>query len=348
VTSASGFFVAEAESMMMPKVSIILPVFNGERYIRESLESALSQDYDDLEVIVVDDGSTDSTPSILREYKGRIRCIRQPNQGAAAAFNAGIRLAQGSLIAWLSADDVHFPEKTRRQVALMVREPDVALVYADCVVIDSDGNFLHNSRSHCFPQRRLVRELLSEGFFITSPTMMVRRDALEAIGLLDESLLAYVDADMQLRLARAHRFAHIDEILGAYRMHPGNQSQDRLLLQRCRDRIFRKVLRTFSPEEIFAASPTGSRLATHYEELSWDFARQLCFAAAANAAREALRSGRSVRRAILWFLFMVARARPVIWCLLWMLALRRRRLASGRKGRRGSESPDNGQPCTRV
>lgn len=109
--------------MSQPVVSCIVPVFNGERYLREALESILAQTYGALDVIVIDDGSTDATAAIARSYGARVRYIRQDNTGAPAARNHGLRAARGELIAFLDADDVWHPEKLARQMARFAADP---------------------------------------------------------------------------------------------------------------------------------------------------------------------------------------------------------------------------------
>src|SRR5512143_4014499 len=111
-----------------PLVSVVMPVYNGARYLRQALESALNQTYRPLEIIVVDDGSTDETSAILAEFGSRIRAIRQKNPGSAAARNAALQAAHGEIIAFLDADDLWLPQKLEVQVAYLRAHPDVELV----------------------------------------------------------------------------------------------------------------------------------------------------------------------------------------------------------------------------
>ena len=107
--------------MTTPAVSVILPVFNGENYLRFAIESVLQQTLRNFELIVVDDGSTDSTATILKDYAEHVRYVRQENTGAAGAVNHGLRLARGRYISWLSHDDIFLPEKLEKQVLLLDR-----------------------------------------------------------------------------------------------------------------------------------------------------------------------------------------------------------------------------------
>src|SRR5260221_3924635 len=126
--------------MSNPTVSVILPVYNGENYLRFAIEGALAQTLEGFELIVVDDGSKDATPQIARSYGEQIRYVRQENTGVAGAFNHGLRLATGKYISWLSHDDVFLPEKLEKQLAALRRVGEPAVCYCDVQIIDSAGS----------------------------------------------------------------------------------------------------------------------------------------------------------------------------------------------------------------
>src|SRR5436309_7380613 len=123
----------------MPKVSVIIPVFNGERYIRQTIESVLAQTYRDFELLVIDDGSTDGTAEAVKEYEKDLRYVHQGNGGASKARNQGIRFSQGKYIAFLDADDLWEPEKLTIQVEFLERNPKIGLVHCNCDGIDEEG-----------------------------------------------------------------------------------------------------------------------------------------------------------------------------------------------------------------
>ena len=125
-----------------PTVSVVIPTYNYGRYICETIDSALAQTYKPLEVIVVDDGSTDDTRERLAAYSDRIRYILQKNSGPAAARNTGIVAAQGEFVALLDSDDLWLPEKVERQVALYLREQDAGIVATQRFAIDETGQRL--------------------------------------------------------------------------------------------------------------------------------------------------------------------------------------------------------------
>src|SRR5438128_870737 len=111
---------SEVEFMNTPAVSVILPVYNGEDYLRLAIDSVLAQTLQDFELIIIDDGSSDSTPSIITSYGDQVRSIRQDNAGVGAAFNHGIRISTGQYISWLSHDDIYLPAKLEKQLRALV------------------------------------------------------------------------------------------------------------------------------------------------------------------------------------------------------------------------------------
>jgi teichuronic acid biosynthesis glycosyltransferase TuaG len=237
-----------------PKVSVIIPVYNQERYVGECVESVLGQDYPNLEVIVVDDGSTDGTARILEGFDDRIHYIRQDNRGAAAALNVGLRAAAGALVGWLSADDLYLPGKIRAQVEKMMREPEVALVYTDWIMIDGEGRKLRTFRAACPPADEFARAMLKDNP-VNGSSVLIRRECFETAGYFDETLRANVDGDMWFRLLRQGcRFGHIAQPLIKYRWHSSNLSHDYLLMQACKDRVALGVIETFSVEQLFGAA----------------------------------------------------------------------------------------------
>ena len=126
----------------MCKVTVVIPVYNGGRYLRESIDSVLAQTFHDYEIVCVDDGSTDDSPVLLQEYGQRLRVVRQENSGQSAARNVGVKLARGEYIAFLDQDDVWYPSKVQNQVAVLDAEPDVVLVHCNFDRIDERGRML--------------------------------------------------------------------------------------------------------------------------------------------------------------------------------------------------------------
>lgn len=306
---------------MAPRVSVIIPVYNQEKYVVECLESVLHQDYENLEVLVVDDGSSDATPDIVRGFGQQIRYIRQDNRGAAAALNVGLRSAQGSLVAWLSADDAYLPGKIHMQVRKLQDEPDLALIYTDWVMIDAQGREMRTVRSPYPPSERFVREMLVHNF-INGSSILVRKECFERVGYFDESLRASVDGDMWFRLLRCgYRFGRLPEPLVQYRWHAGNLSHDYRLMRFCKDQVLAKAVETFSVQQLFAdlLADGSCDTARQYEALALALVRGFNFSAARAALRASGWAGFSPRRAVLlgalrvlesgWMVDLIARVR---------------------------------------
>src|SRR6516164_2276083 len=127
----------------MPRVDVVIPVYNSAATVAESVESALGQTFTDFEIIAVDDGSTDTSAEVLSRYGARIRVLAQSNRGLSAARNAGVRLGTAEYVAFLDADDIWEPEMLKRTVAALDRLPHSVLAYTDVTVVDSSGRSLN-------------------------------------------------------------------------------------------------------------------------------------------------------------------------------------------------------------
>jgi glycosyltransferase involved in cell wall biosynthesis len=223
-----------------PRVSVIIPAFNAERYIRDTLESVLAQTYPDVEVIVVDDGSTDGTAACVRAYGDRVRYLHQENSGGCGSpRNAGMRAATGELYAFLDSDDLLAPDRLATEVDFLARNPEVGMVFSN--YRDFQGNRVHDG-SHfeecALLSRRLgppltavaivldseasTELLLTENFGSSSP--MIRRAAAESVGGYDETLRASEDYDFQYRVAARYPIAVIPQIGWYKRLHSGSMS----------------------------------------------------------------------------------------------------------------------------
>lgn len=180
-------------------ISVVIPVYNGAKYIAQAVESVWAQDYAPLEVIVVDDGSTDETAAVLDslEKQGPLRVIRQSNSGRSAARNRGIRESSGEWIAFLDADDYWLPGKLNAQFSALEKgQGDFA--YSGTVVVDDDGRWIRERP--VTPSSCLINELIWGNRFAT-PTVVVRKSLLQVTGAFDETLSVGEDWDLWLRLA---------------------------------------------------------------------------------------------------------------------------------------------------
>jgi len=213
----------------MPQVSVVIPTYNRATLIGETLDSVLAQTYCDFEIIVVDDGSTDNTSAIINTgYKDLVRYIRQENAGQATARNTGIRIANGTYIAFLDDDDLWLPHKLARQMPLFESNPATVWVYCDAQVFDDiTGQPLHNFSQINPPHVGQVASHLLQRDFIASPTPIIRRDIFEKVGYFDESdqLRRREDWEMWLRLAVTCAVDYVPEVLARYRVHSGRVAQ---------------------------------------------------------------------------------------------------------------------------
>jgi glycosyltransferase involved in cell wall biosynthesis len=210
---------------MIPRVSVVMANYNYGRFLREAIDSVLKQTLRDLELIVVDDGSTDDSRKIIESYlpDSRVRFAPVDHLGQPGAKNAGIELARSPLIAFLDADDIWHLDKLKKQVALFDRDPSLGVVYSRRVMIDENGSDLPYS------QPRLHRgEVLAEMFrdnFVCFSSAVVRRLVFEHLGMFDTDIDLAIDYDFWLRAAAHYRFDYVDEPLVSYRCGHGNLSR---------------------------------------------------------------------------------------------------------------------------
>ena len=207
----------------MPRVSVIIPSYNTRpQWLQESIQSVLAQTYTDFEVILVDDGSTESLSSLVSVSDERVRYVRQENKGPAAARNHGIRLALGQYLAFLDSDDVFLPTKLEKQVAAMELHPDVLLSHTSYQRMTADGTPVRLVRSGTLTGR--VYPQIIRRCTIATPTVMVRSEALGERRRFEESLRVGEDVIMWTGLAKEAAILGIDEPLAKVRIHGNNAS----------------------------------------------------------------------------------------------------------------------------
>ncbi|HET8676098.1 MAG TPA: glycosyltransferase [Blastocatellia bacterium] len=216
--------------MHSPLVSVIIPTYNSVQYVVTAVESVLAQAVKDIEIIVVDDGSTDDTQSVMREFGASVRYIRQQNSGVAAARNRGIEESRGRYIAFLDADDTWFPHKLERQLAALDQRPGYSVCYSAFTVVDSDLKPLFINRSK--RAGSALEDLLLRGNIVGSIcTVLGERKLFETVGGFDTALSQCADWDMWVRLAELTDFLYVDEPLVTYRQHDANMSRNAPLLE---------------------------------------------------------------------------------------------------------------------
>ena len=195
----------------MPAVTVIIPTFNREQFLKEAVDSVLSQTYDDFELIVVDDGSTDKTKKMLQDYGQRLTYIFQENRGVSAARNRGIAEAKGELISFLDSDDLWKRDKLSIQTDLMKSQKGVMISFTDEIWIRK-GVRVNPMKKHQKHSGRIYEKCLP--LCIISPSsVMIRRELFDTVGLFDETLSVCEDYDLWLRISSRYPVFFIDKKL---------------------------------------------------------------------------------------------------------------------------------------
>jgi glycosyltransferase involved in cell wall biosynthesis len=234
-----------------PTVSIVIPTYNRARSIGHSIKSVLNQTYQDFEVIIVDDGSTDNTKEVVGNFNDeRVRYIRhEENKGEAAARNTGIKFAGGKYIAFQDSDDEWLPEKLAKQIELFKDvSPHIGVVYT---------GFLKKENSEktyipfCWVRQKegdIHKELL-KGNFIGSPVVLIRKECFKKAGVFDERLRNLVDWEMWIRISKHYHFKCIDEPLVVAHYHSDNISDDKSSLIEALELVLEKNFDEFKKQK---------------------------------------------------------------------------------------------------
>lgn len=312
-SGSSGQPVRYNMLQLSPLVSVIMPSYNCRRWISEALDSLLAQTYSNLDIIVVDDGSTDDTATFLKEkYKDKLNYIYQPNAGLAHARNTGLKAAKGEFISFLDADDWILPNKIAHQVNYLNQHPECDIVYT---------NFWYaydNKPDELIPGEKfgikindgeiMPNLLQGNNFPIHAP--LLRRKCVEAISGFTESLRSLEDFDFWLRLAAADfRFEYLDERPVVYRIRAGSLSQDLTNLRLYRYRAYYHASQVIGLERLRLALQKTNIAASFEFGLARAYFEKKCYKAGLRQTFTALRSNR--RHRVLYALF----------CLVYLMFL---------------------------
>ncbi len=292
----------------MAKVSIIIPTHNQAHYLGECIESVMSQTLKDLEIVVVDDGSTDDTPGVAREFGiyGNFKYVRQENMGVGVARNRGMDESAGQYLCFLDSDDFYHPDKVELQAKILDESPEIDFVYCDIVTVDASGQ--ETDEAFCVGE---TREVLSGDIFCSlflggyfpPHTVMVRRAALEKFGQFDPSLGGHADYELWLRLAAEGCNAYyLDRKLAFYRDYSTSMSKDIQLMNETRSGALEKITRRYPGAVARAAFHLQQRLEEQHAANVWlneQISRnEICYSFLDNFEEARLMAGRPDQLAV--------------------------------------------------
>lgn len=235
---------------MNPLVSIVIPVYNGQNYLKEAIDSALAQTYAPLEVLVINDGSKDKTEEIALSYSDRIRYFTKENGGVSTALNMGISHMRGEYFSWLSHDDLYMPDKIKLEIAALLGDP-TRIVYSDYAVIDKDGTMI----AEMDIAKRYPNADLTLGLFpilrqvLNGCSLLIHKSHFERVGIFDENLRTTQDYGLWFKMFRGERLVHIGNPLVMQREH-GSQvthNYERNLTES--DELWLNMIRSVTAEE---------------------------------------------------------------------------------------------------
>nr|BAP91646.1 glycosyl transferase family 2 [Phormidium sp. KS] len=216
----------------MPIISVVIPVYNSEKTLKETIESVLNQTFQDFELIIINDGSTDKSLEIISRIKDeRLKVFSYPNAGLSASRNRGIDLAKGEYISFIDADDLWTPDKLESQLKALLENPQAALAYSCTDCIDESGKFLGKGSYLSF-SGDVRANLLLTNFVDSGSNVLIRTEALKKVGKFDESRKSCEDWDMWLRLAINYSFVAVSKPQILYRMSSSSMSVNFLRMER--------------------------------------------------------------------------------------------------------------------
>ena len=283
-----------------PRVSVVIPTYNRANFIGPAIRSALDQSYQDFEIVVVDDGSTDNTADVVRPFASdKMVYSAQPNGGRSTARNHALALARGEYIAFLDSDDEFLPGRLERQVAILDAHQDFGMVYGSAIVVDEKGTELYKVDKD--GNRHLYYEATASGWIydqvafylpvtVILPSVMLRRTIVEQVGGFDERMHRFEDTDYWRRISKVTQAWAIREPVCRITAHPGNRMEHPRIVYRALDYYVSKILEEDRDEPLGVRRRGIARLYLHYgfavvanpEYYSWHalpfFARAFLFA----------------------------------------------------------------------
>jgi len=217
-----------------PTISVVIPAYNAQRYLREAVTSVLAQSFADFECIIVDDGSTDQTAAIIADlasHDARVRPLSVPHGGIVAALNAGVEAARAELIARMDADDICLPERFERQLEYLRRDCGCVALGCRVLTVDPYGSPLWETDQKLTSEEIEASLLRGNGLAMCHPTVIMRKRAVIAAGMYAAKYQWVEDLDLFLRLAEIGRVANLPDVLLHYRQHFGSVNKHKAKLQ---------------------------------------------------------------------------------------------------------------------
>jgi glycosyltransferase involved in cell wall biosynthesis len=276
----------------MTRVSIVIPVYNGANYLAEAIDSALAQTYGDVEVLVVNDGSTDAgaTAAIVRGYGERIRYIEKPNGGVSSALNTGLHEMRGEWFCWLSHDDRYLPLKTEKQLAF-ADASGAKIVGCDFEIIDGRGNVAGVQRLPIDAVRN-GRDLLDH--YVFGCALMIHRSCFDRLRFNEDNRTTQ-DLEMWIRLVEHHPIAWLHEVLAQVRFHAAQGSRVEVGYAADKASLFARLADEFDATYFDPSAKTPRERAAIYDWLAFNALTRQSLDGASHALRRAWREMPSLR-----------------------------------------------------
>jgi len=255
-----------------PQVSVVMPAYNVAPFILESVRSVLGQSFQDLELIVVDDGSRDGTADRLLAVKDpRLQIIQQVNRGSSSARNSGIKLASCEYVGFIDADDLWAPNKLETHITFLEQHPEVDLTFSRSELIDENGN--PTGRTSALVSGEIsFQDLLTENVVNNGSAVVMRRKALDLAGHFDTELEACVDWDLWLRVAmlRPRNTFCLDGLLTKYRMRPGQITKNWRRMEAAWNKMFAKMLHVASAQVAIVADEARAKFYRYLAYIAYE------------------------------------------------------------------------------
>ena len=239
------------------KISIVIPVYNAQEFLEECINSSLNQTYDNIEIIAVDDGSTDQSPEILKRYSDKIMTITKKNGGTASALNLGIKNMSGEWFKWLSADDVLYPNALEEMIleSSKVENKERTIFYSNYDIINSDGDIIEKFIEPNYNQLETFQQgvILLDHYFGNGTTSLIHRSAIQRYGAFNETIGYKEDYEFWLRYCVLHkcRLHLIPKTLAKYRVHQKQLTKEKIAISLAQTNKIRKlILDKIFPEEL--------------------------------------------------------------------------------------------------